>query len=48
MYQITIQNGSSRHILHSDSPVSSQRISEGKLKEYVGTQFLEISTPSLK
>lgn len=41
MYQITIRNGSSRHILHSDSPVSSQRISEGKLKEYVGI------TPSL-
>lgn len=41
MYQITIRNGSSRQILHSDNPNSSQRISEGKLKEYVGI------TPSL-
>lgn len=41
MYQITVQNGSSRHILHSDNPDSSQRISEGKLKEYAGI------TPSL-
>lgn len=41
MYQIKIRNGSSIHILHSDKPDSMQRISEGKLKEYVGT------TPSL-
>ena len=41
MYQITIDNGGSRQILHTDDPNSRQRISSGTLKEYVG------STPSL-
>lgn len=41
MYQITIRNGTSGLILHSNNPDSNQRISEGKLREYVG------STPSL-
>lgn len=41
MYQITIDNGGERQILHTDDPNSRQRISSGTLKEYVG------STPSL-
>ena len=41
MYQITIDNGGERHILHTDDPNSTQRIAAGKLKEYVGI------TPSL-
>ncbi len=41
MYQITIDNGGERQILHTDDPNSRQRISSGSLKEYVG------STPSL-
>lgn len=41
MYQITLINGTERHILHTDDPDSTQRITAGKLKEYVG------STPSV-
>lgn len=41
MYQITIDNGGERHILHTDDPNSTQRIAAGNLKEYVGI------TPSL-
>lgn len=41
MYQITIDNDGVRQILHTDDPDSTQRITAGKLKEYVGT------TPSI-
>ncbi|MBQ9906953.1 MAG: phage tail protein [Oscillospiraceae bacterium] len=36
MYQITIDNGGERQILHADDPNSTQRIAAGKFKEYVG------------
>ncbi len=36
MYQITIDNGGERQILHADDPNSTQRIASGKFKEYVG------------
>lgn len=41
MYQITIDNGGERQILHASDPDSTQRVAAGKLKEYVGI------TPSL-
>ena len=41
MYQITIDNGGERQILHANDPDSIQRVASGKFKEYVGI------TPSL-
>ena len=41
MYQITIDNGGERQILHANDPESIQRAAAGKFKEYVGI------TPSL-